>query len=215
MSNHEQKTLYSLYAEYKKLDRRAEITLHVNFALNAAYACYNGIFAIVFRSAWMGMLACYYLLLSVLRYVLTREIKNASNWGCCLFCGKMLLPFSIVLVGMSVLLQTGTKQIVYPGYMIYGVAAFTFFCVCVYSAIRNVIIYSRIDHPVYLASKSIILITAAVSLLSLQAALITAFGNDPDYARLMGRITGCAVFLFVNAIAVLMIKKGRYRQNHD
>lgn len=188
---------------------KAELTLYLNFAINFFYAVFKAVCGFVFHSAWIGTLAFYYILLSSMRLLLIKGMGHADSlkrWKKYCQCGGFLLLFTVVLVGMSILIHSGEERISYPGYLIYGVAAYTFYAVII--ALWNVNKYRKINDPIYLASKVLNLAVAIVAVFSLQTALLGAFGDDPDYARIMCMATGFGVFLIINFMAIGMIVKG-------
>lgn len=202
-----------VFSKYMKEDEyKAEITLYLNCAVNIVYAVFKAVCALAFHSAWIGTLAFYYILLSIMRLLLIRGMGHTDvcrKWKKYYQCGWLLLLFTIVLVGMSILMQKGKKSISYPGYLIYGVAAYTFYAVIV--AVWNVNKYREINEPIYLANKVLTLAAAIMAVFSLQSAMLSTFGNNPDYARIMGIATGIGAFVIIDFMAIGMIVKG-YRE---
>ena len=64
------------------------------------------------------------------------------------------------------------------------------------------------NEPIYLASKVLNLAVAVVAVFSLQSAMISVFGDNPDFARIMGIVTGFGAFMIINFMAIRMIIKG-------
>ncbi|MGN0156375.1 MAG: hypothetical protein ACI39N_03935 [Lachnospiraceae bacterium] len=144
-----------------------------------------------------------------MRLLLVKGMGHANvrkRWMIYCKCGCCLLLFTIVLVGMSILLQSGKKSISYPGYLIYGVATYTFYAIIM--AAWNVNKYRKRKDPIHLASKVLNFATAIVAVFSLQSAMISAFGDDPDFARIMGIVTGFGAFVIINFMAIRMIATG-------
>ena len=109
------------------------------------------------------------------------------------------------MAGMTISTILGKKMISYPGHIIYVVALYTFYNFII--AIINLIKYRKMDNPIFSAVKMISLSTACMSMFVLQSALISAFGNDMNYAFLMNSLTGTFVLLIVIGIAIYMITK--------
>lgn len=61
-------------------------------------------------------------------------------------------------------------------------------------------------NPIFSSVKMISLVTACMSMLVLQTALISAFGDDENFGVMMNSITGIGVILSVISIAIYMIK---------
>lgn len=203
-------SLKQVFSNYMNEDEyKAKMTLYFNCAVNIVYAIFKAICGFVFPSVWLGTLAFYYILLSIMRLLLIRGMRHTDvcrRWKKYCQCGWLLLLFTIVLVGMSVLMQKGQESISYPGYLIYGVAAYTFYAVIV--AVWNVNKYRKINEPIYLANKVLTLAVAVVAVFSLQSAMLGTFGNDPEYTQIMGIATGFGAFLIIDFMAIRMIVKG-------
>jgi hypothetical protein len=77
-------------------------------------------------------------------------------------------------------------------------------------AIINFVKYKKYKNPVYSAAKSISLTSACVSIITLEATMLTAFGSDMDIftRRLFLGFTGGAVSLFVIFMAINIIVNG-------
>ena len=87
-----------------------------------------------------------------------------------------------------------------------ALAAYTFTAFTV--AIINIIKYRKYNSPVYTASKSISLTAAGVSILTLEATMLTTFG-DGNMSNLTRKImlgcTGGVVSVFIIIMAIFMI----------
>ena len=93
-----------------------------------------------------------------------------------------------------------------------AMAAYTFTAFVV--AIVNMVKYRKYNSPVYSASKAISLAAACVSMLTLEATMLTTFGDDTmDLAtrRIMLGVTGGVVSVFIIAMAIYMILQGTKR----
>ena len=74
-------------------------------------------------------------------------------------------------------------------------------------AVINMINYRKFKSPVYSAAKMISLISACVSMLTLENAMLTIFGTaeEETYRQFMMRSTGAVVSVFVFGVAIYMI----------
>ena len=84
-------------------------------------------------------------------------------------------------------------------------AAYTFSSLTL--AILNVIRYRQYGSPVYSAAKAISLVAAVVSMLTLENAMLTVFGeqNSEAFHQIMLGASGVAVILAVQGVAIYMI----------
>lgn len=85
-------------------------------------------------------------------------------------------------------------------------AAYTFASLTL--AIINAFRYKRYGSPAYSAAKAISLVSAIVSVLTLENAMLTAFGQDNSelFRQIMLGATGAAVVCAVQGIAIYMIR---------
>ena len=194
-----------------KSDRRAraEALLYGSFALNLCYGLLQAVIGVAARSPWAGALAFYHMTLSAIRFSLLHGHKRADSlqkWRKYRASALVMLVLDIALLGIhGVTLYTG-HIITYPGYMIYAMAAYTFYAAI--AAVRNVVIYRRYNDPVLSAAKALSLAVAAISVYSLQAAMIPAFGDSERFRVVMGSCVGAGVFLLISTLAVCMIVRG-------
>lgn len=188
---------------------RAEVMLYVSLAVNAAYAVFEAICGVLLSSAWMGTLAFYYILLSLLRFLILRGYRKTGSrrhgWRVYRLCGLVMLALTLALAGMHILTFRRAHTIVYPGYLIYAVALYTFYAV--FCAVRNVVVYRKMNDPILFAGKALNLAVAAVSVYSLQSAMVAAFSR-PDYPReVMDVCTAAGVFLVILTISAVMVRR--------
>lgn len=191
---------------------RAQISLYLSLALNLVYAILKMVSGILYRSIWFGALAAYYLLLCTLRFSLLHYVHHRSvrqnllaEWKRYRLCGVILLVMNQALVVVVALVVYQNSGFEYPGTLIYVMAMYTFYAVI--SAVRNLIRYRREGSPALSASKVIVLVTALVSVLSLETGMLSQFGDgqEESFRQIMTGLTGGAVCLIVLSMAVTMI----------
>jgi len=190
---------------------RGTVMLYVNLAVNCAYAVFEAVCAVLLRSMWMGNLAFYYIVLSLIRFRILkghRQDDRGLKWKTSRACGVVMLVLTLALLGIHFLTVYRGHTIVYPGYIIYAVATYTTYAVV--CAVRNVIVYRRLDDPVIFTSKALNLAAAVISIYSLQSALITAFGDSETFRVTMGNcvVVGASVLIAVIS-AVLIVRANR------
>ncbi len=184
-------------------------------ALNIAYAAFCAIIAILSQKPWYGVLAAYYILLTFMRggivFYHGRMRKNSEgdfderqrlDWKKYKTTGAllMLLPLSLSFAIVQMVKDTGGYK--YGSIMIYAVAAYTFWKVTM--SVINIFKAKKSSDFIVMAVRNIGLADALVSLLSLQNALIRAFGN-PKEAAFANAATGAAVCAATFSIGLLMI----------
>ena len=114
------------------------------------------------------------------------------------------------MVGMIYLTVRTNSGFPYPGYIIYVSAIYTFYTFGV--SVYNMVKQRKSKSTIISASKIINFVSAVMSVLALQNAMIASFSNnDESFRRLMNTITGGRVYAIVIATAIMMLvhsKKG-------
>ena len=202
------------------------VSLYSGLLINTCFACFKVVMGFLYQSKWLFAMAGYNMILSIMRFILAyRELKDKkvktadqyqkialrSYW----LCGwlMVLLNFAISVIVMIVVFDEHT--IAYPGYMIYAIAAYSFYCLI--TAIINVVKYWKLENPIYAAIKRIVLAKALVSNFTLQVAMLTQFGDlDRLSFKLANAATGFAICSAIMILAVFMIhnkKSSRIDEN--
>ena len=198
---------------------RTHVSLYLSLGLNLLFAAMKMFYGVRYRSVWFGTLAVYYVMLSVMRFILLRHVRrNAigkeliSELKQYRLCGMILLLMNSALSGVVILIVRKNEGFSYAGYLIYVVAMYAFYNII--SAVQDVLKYRKFNSPVMSASKAIKLATALVSMLSLETAMLMQFDagqNSPDFRRIMTAATGGGVCMLVLVMAVFMIVQSTKR----
>ena len=193
---------------------RTKVSLHISLGIHLFYVGINVMLAFTNKTRWFGILAGYYLILAVMQFLLLKyaikkgigtdrfgELKRAR------MCSIILLNLNFVLSGAVLMILYQNKGFEYHGILIYAMAAYTF-----YSTIRAVIDlvkYRKYKSPVMTATKIITLSSALVSMLSLETAMFSEFGQDMSLEgqRLMIMLTGAGISMAVVGMSAYMIIK--------
>lgn len=203
---------HPLVQQYRSdLRFKGMVAIYRSLAINVFYAIFKAITAFVYHSPWFGTLAFYYIMLSIQRFLLIRgtyqkNIGQKREWLKYIRCGVLLLVLSIALYGAAVLATHRSIASNYPGFLIYLMAGYAFYTV--YSAISNLVKYRKLKSPLLSASKVLGVVTAMVSMYSLQASMLEVYSDDPAYSLRMNAITGSVVLGLVILIGVYMIIYG-------
>ncbi len=191
---------------------RIKISLYISVCMNMLYAMMQLISGFLFDSIWFYALAGYYVILAAMRYFLLKETrkekpgeKQFREWLHYRFCGILLLFMNLalgVIVAYIVWLNRGFEH---GEIMTIAMAAYTFYTMI--TACIHVVKYRRYESPLLSAAKAINLAAALVSMLSLETAMLTAFGaeNGREFRRIMTGVTGSGVCALVLALAIYMI----------
>ena len=196
------------------------VSLYMSLGINAIYAAVKLFTGIYYGSVWFVTLSVYYIMLAIMRFLLLRHVNGntiGTNYIAELkryrVCGGILLGMNAALSGMAALVVIENKGFQYAGFLIYAMAAYTFYTTII--SVINVIKYRRLNSPVMSAAKAINLAAALVSMLSLETAMLAQFGDDEIFRRNITAITSAAVCTTVLGIAVFMIASSTVRLNKD
>lgn len=194
---------------------RTFILLYISLACNLIYAFINGIFGYVYSSWWFGTMSFYYIVLSSMRWnILARERRHegeAAELKACRISGYLLCTLDIALAGSVVLVVMDDDSRVYPKFMIFAVAAYTFYKIIL--AVINLVHIKKIGSPLLTAVRCIGLADALMSLISLQTAMMTRFGKAGSMRVKLNAMTGGAACTIIMGISIyLIIKAGGNRR---
>lgn len=187
---------------------------------NTLYALLQLWLGVTNGSAWFYSLAVYYLSLAVMRLFLmlhTRAYRPGERMRAELVryraCGWIFLIMNLAISGMVLLMVWGGRTFEHDEIVTIAMAAYTFGSFT--TAIISIVRYRRYNSPIYSATKAIKLAAACVSMLTLEATMLTTFGGDTAEDMLMRRamlgLSGGAVAIFIVLMAIYMIAQGTRR----
>ena len=191
---------------------KMNVSLQGGFSMNAVYALFQLGLGVLHRSVWFYAMAAYYLLLAGMRLLLLHYTRRHApgeqqegEWRRYRLCGAMMLVMNFALAIILIYFVYRLRTFKHYEITTIAMAAYTFASLA--SAIWNFIRYKHCGSPVYSAAKAISLVAAAVSMLTLENAMLTAFGeeNSELFRQIMLGSSGAAVILFVQGIAIYMI----------
>lgn len=195
---------------------RTHISLYASLAVNLLYAGVNVLSFVLYRSMWFVVLAGYYMILSVMRFLLVRYVRKVGigknrlgELKSTMLCSSILLTVNFVLSGAVLMILYQDRGFEYHGVLIYVMALYTFYMTT--HAIVDLIKYRKYQSPVMTTAKAIALSAALVSMLSLETAMFSQFGQDmmPENKRLMIALTGAGVSITVVTMSIYMIVRAK------
>lgn len=193
---------------------RVKISLYGSLFINTAYALFQLALGIHHASVWFYALAGYYVLLALMRYFLLKEtVKSRPGEDRFMellhyrFCGVLFLLMNTALAVIVAYIVGQGRSFEHHPVTTIAMAAYTFSALSM--AIVGLVRYRRYESPVYSAAKAISLAAASVSMLTLEAAMLSTFGQEgtEGFYTIMTGATGAAVCLFVMGLAVFMIAR--------
>ena len=193
---------------------KTHVTLYRNLAVNILYVGINIVSGFLFNTSWFFVLAFYYTILAVMRFLLIRFV-NRVGIGTNRFkelrrsrlCGYILLMINLALSGAVLMILYQNKGYEYHGILIYVMAAYTFYITT--AAIVNLVKYRKLGSPVMSMTKIISMAAALVSMLSLETAMFSEFGKDmtTENKQIFIMLTGAGVSIIIVAMSVYSIVK--------
>ena len=129
-----------------------------------------------------------------------------TEWKKYRLCGVLLLLMTSVLTVFSLYFILRIRAFRHHEITTISMAVYTFASLIL--AIINAVRYRKYGSPAYSAAKAISLVSAVVSILTLENAMLITFGQDSSelFRQIMLGATGAAVVCAVQGIAIYMIR---------
>ncbi len=174
------------------------------------YSAFKLISGIFYSSFWWIAVAIYYILLSVIRFIILKYMRyDDSKKNRILefqkyrLCAILTLVLNSTLTGVVLHMLMKNESYTYPEVLIITSAVYTFYTVTV--SIIDIVKYRKYDSPIMSASKAIRFAAALVSLLSLETSMLVKYGKDEFFRILMTALTGAGVCIIVLGMSIYMI----------
>ena len=193
---------------------RTHISLSVSFTISMLYVGIHVWSWHMLGSWWFMVLAVYYVIMAVMRYLLVRYVRIQKigtsilgEWKRSRVCACILLLINLSLSGAVLMILYQSKGYDYPGIMIYVMALYTFYSTI--HALVDIVKYRKLGSPIMSTAKIVSLSGALVSMLNLETAMFAQFGGDmkPENQRIFIILTGAGVSITVVTLSVILIKK--------
>ena len=123
-------------------------------------------------------------------------------------CGWIFLAMNLALALIIFFMVYWNRTFTHHMITAIAMAAYTFAAFTI--AIINIVKYRKYNSPVYSASKAISFASACVSMLTLEATMLTTFGDgtmDAITRKILLGCTGGVISVFVVVMAVYMIRQ--------
>ena len=193
---------------------RTKVSLYLSLGISLVYVGINLWSWHFSRSWWFVVLAVYYVIMSVMRFLLVRYVRIQKigtsilgEWKRCRSCAYILLLINVSLSGAVLMILYQNRGYDYPGIMIYVMAVYTFYALT--HAIVELVKYRSLASPILAAAKTVSLSGALVSLLNLETAMFAQFGGDMsiENQQIFIILTGAGVSIVVVFLSVMLIIK--------
>ena len=192
---------------------KTHVSLYRSLVINLLYVALNLVSGLLYKSVWFVILAGYYTILSVMRFLLVRFVRGIGIGQDRLLelrrsrlCAWILILVNVALSGAVMMMMYQGRGSEYAGMLIYVMALYTFYITV--SAIIDLFKYQKYRSPVMSTTKVIDLTAALVSMLNLETAMFAAFGTGDMSAngeKIMIALTGAGISAVVIVLAVYTI----------
>lgn len=188
------------------------MNLYRSLIINLLYVAMNVVSGIIYSTYWFGIFAVYYAIMAVMRFLLLRYVRRneigasrLAELKCSRLCAYILMTVNLVLSGVVLMMVYHDRGFEYQGIMIYVMALYTFYMTT--TAIIDVIKYRKKSSPVMSITKTIKLAAALFSMLFLETAMFSQFGQDTPLLekKIMIMATGAGISMIVVSTSVYMI----------
>lgn len=191
---------------------KTHVSLYISLTVNFLYSGMNILSYFLYRSMWFVILAGYYSILAIMRFLLLRFFgkhkigkKRIAELRLTVVCALILLTINFILSGAVLMILYQNRGFVYQGYFIYVMASYTFYQTI--HTIIDLVKYRKYKSPVMMTSKVITLSAAFVSMLTLETAMLSQFGTEmyPANKWILITATGAGVSAAVITMSIYMI----------
>ena len=191
---------------------RTNISLSISFVISMLYVGINLWSWHLLKSYWFMVLAVYYVIMAVMRFLLVRYVRIRkigtdilSEWKRSKVCAYILLLINLSLSGAVLMILYQHKGYDYPGMMIYVMALYTFYALTM--SIVDIVKYRKMGSPVMSTAKIVSLSAALVSMMNLETAMFAQFGGDMSQKnqRIFIILTGAGISITVVTLSVILI----------
>lgn len=182
---------------------RALQTALISLVTNIAYSTYYLVFAVLSGSWWMLTLGSYYLILSLVRFVVL-QTKGKERF-IVKFTGVMLVILSIPLIGTVVLSLTEDRGQKFHMILMISMAAYAFTKITL--ATINLIKSRRSSSATLITLRNISFADAFVSIFALQRSMLVSFeGMSEAEIVIMNAALGSAVCVVVFLLGINLLR---------
>lgn len=191
---------------------RTKISLYLSLAISLLYVAINLWSWHFSRSWWFVVLAVYYVIMAVMRFLLVRYVRSneigtsiLGEWKRSRSCACILLLINLSLSGAVLMILYQHRGYDYPGMMIYVMALYTFYSTT--HAIVDMVKYRSLGSPIMSTAKIVSLSAALVSMLNLETAMFAQFGAEMsvEHQHIFIILTGAGVSVTVVTLSVILI----------
>lgn len=195
---------------------RTTLFLCLSFLCNTAYAAFLLVAGIIYSSTWFFAVAVYYALLAIVRIFVFRQLSPKKSLTAKIktvrACGVFLFLINVAVSGMMFLLLNERTAVGYHEITVITLAAYTFSALAF--SIFGTAKYARADDHVFTCCKTISLVCANVSMVTLSSTMLATWGAENHTLRkvIMPLLCGTvAILIIVYALVLIHTANERLR----
>ena len=194
---------------------KINLALYGTFFYNSIYATFTLFLGLWHSSSWYLSIAAYYILLAIMRFSLlyySRSNKAGDDVIAELkrfrFCGALLLLMNTALMGLTFYRTIENRDFLHHGATTTALGLFTLSLFAL--SIINIVKYRKFNSPILFAAKLISFVSALVSMLSLETAVISRFEYilGERWQRIITGISAFSVLAIIAYIGAFMVRRG-------
>ena len=191
---------------------KTEINLVCSLVLDLFYAGVNALLAVLYDTHWFAVFAGYYAVLSLMRFMLFRNIGKSLRIMNRLdelkrvrVCAYILLTVNLALSALVLMMLYNPWDFGHMGMLIYVAALYSFAALIL--SLAGLIRFRRYQSPALSASKMISLTAALVSMLTLEGMMFSVFGGDMtlEVQKIFIALTGAGICAAIVCMALYLI----------
>lgn len=191
---------------------RTTVSLYLSLLISLMYVGLNLWSWRTIGSWWFMVLAVYYTIMAVMRFLLVRYVRKKAigtsllgEWKRARSCACILLLVNFSLSAAVLMILFQNKGYDYAGILIYVMALYTFYAVT--HAIVDIVKFRKLGSPILSTAKVVSLSAALVSMLNLETAMFAQFGGEmsPESQRIFIVLTGAGISITVVTLSVILI----------
>jgi len=191
---------------------RGKVSLYLSLVISLLYVGTNIWSWHISHSWWFVVLAVYYIIMAVMRFLLVRYVRIheigtsiLGEWKRSRICACIQLLINLSLSGAVLMILYSNRGYDYPGILIYVMALYTFYALT--HAIVELVKYRSLGSPVMSTAKIVSLSAALVSMLNLETAMFAQFGAEMpiEHQHIFIILTGAGVSVTVVTLSIILI----------
>ncbi len=190
---------------------KVKFKLYLSSVISFLYIFVNIFSAVYYKTAWFGIFAFYYIILTAMKFVLSLFVhKNPLGTNtvgeikCTKVCSLVMLTLNFTLTAAVLMMLFQGKGAEPKGVLIYLIALYTFYSLI--TAITYVIKYRKLNNFVVFTTGVISFAEALVSMLLLETSMLAQFGadNTAQFKQLMIELTGGGIAVIITAMSAFL-----------